>query len=168
MSIGLAASALTGQNLGAGNVKRVREVFRWGVIMTAGITLSLSAVILLFPKPLLTLFVHDPEILEIGAGYLGTLGYAYILFAVMFVSNGVINGSGRTLVTMCITVLSVWLVRIPLAAVLSSTGLGIRGIWLAVVIGFAVGLASSLSYYFAGGWKKAAFRPGQAAGGYLE
>jgi putative MATE family efflux protein len=168
MSLGLAASALTGQNLGAGNVKRVREVFKWGVIMTAGITLTLSAVIILFPKPLLSMFVTKTEILDIGTSYLRTLGFAYILFAVMFVSNGVINGSGRTLITMCITVLSVWLVRIPLAALLSSTYLGIRGIWIAVVIGFAVGLAASLIYYFAGRWKNAAFKPRQAAGEYLE
>ena len=74
--------------------------------MTAGITLTLSAIIVLFPKLLLSMFVRKPEILEIGIGYLRTLGFAYILFALMFVSNGVINGSGRTLVTMAITVLS--------------------------------------------------------------
>jgi Na+-driven multidrug efflux pump len=79
----------------------------------------------------------------------------------MFVSNGIINGSGRTIITMSITIFSVWLVRIPLAAYLSSTELGIRGIWLAVVIGFAAGLAASLGYYFSGRWKKAAFRPKQ-------
>lgn len=164
MSIGLAVSAMTGQNLGAGNVKRVREVFKWGAIMTAGITLTLSAIIVLFPKLLLSMFVRKPEILEIGIGYLRTLGFAYILFALMFVSNGVINGSGRTLVTMAITVLSIWLIRIPLAALLSSTSLGINGIWLAVVIGFAVGLAASVVYYFAGRWKKAAFKPRQSTG----
>jgi len=69
---------------------------------------------------------------------------------------------------MSITVLSVWLVRLPLAAVLSSTDLGIKGIWLAVVIGFAVGLAASLCYYFTGRWKKGAFRQKQAAAVYVE
>ena len=132
--------------------------------MTAGITLTLSAIIVLFPKLLLSMFVRKPEILEIGIGYLRTLGFAYILFALMFVSNGVINGSGRTLVTMAITVLSIWLIRIPLAALLSSTSLGINGIWLAVVIGFAVGLTASVGYYFAGRWKKAAFKPRQSSG----
>ena len=161
MSIGLASSALTGQNLGAGNVNRVREVFKWGVIMTAGITLTISAFIVSFPRLLLSMFVREPVILEIGTGYLRTLGFAYILFALMFVSNGIINGSGRTIITMSITIFSVWLVRIPLAAYLSSTELGIRGIWLAVVIGFAAGLAASLGYYFSGRWKKAAFRPKQ-------
>jgi putative MATE family efflux protein len=159
MSLGLASSALTGQNLGAGNVKRVNEVFKWGVIMTAGITLTLSAFIVAFPKVLLSMFVRQPEILEIGTTYLRTLGFAYILFAIMFISNGVINGAGRTLVTMAITITSVWLVRVPLAAILSKTELGLRGIWIAVVIGFAIGLSISLIYYFMGRWKKAAFRP---------
>ncbi len=165
MSLGLAASALTGQNLGAGNVKRVGEVFKWGVIMTAGITLTLSAFIIAFPKLLLSMFVHDPVILDIGTGYLRTLGFAYILFAVMFVSNGVINGAGRTLITMCITITSIWLVRVPAAAILSKTSLGLRGIWLAIAIGFAVGLSVSLAYYFSGAWKKAAFKPQATSGG---
>ncbi len=158
MSLGLAASALTGQNLGAGNVKRVGEVFKWGVVMTAGITLTLSAFIIAFPKLLLSMFVHNPVILDIGTGYLRTLGFAYILFAVMFISNGVINGSGRTMVTMAATILSIWLIRVPLAAVLSKTALGIKGIWFAIVIGFAAGLSISLAYYFTGRWKKAAFK----------
>jgi putative MATE family efflux protein len=165
MSLGLAASALTGQNLGAGNVKRVGEVFKWGVIMTAGITLTLSAFIVAFPKLLLSMFVQDPVILDIGTGYLRTLGFAYILFAVMFVSNGVINGAGKTLITMGITITSIWLVRVPFAAILSKTSLGLRGIWLAIVIGFAVGLSVSLAYYFTGRWKKAAFKPQPSTGG---
>ncbi len=159
MSLGLASSALTGQNLGAGNVKRVNEIFKWGVIMTAGITLTISAVILTFPRLLLSMFVQEPAILDIGTGYLRTLGFAYILFAVMFISNGVINGSGSTIITMAITIMSVWLIRVPMAALLSKTALGIRGIWLAIVIGFVVGLSLSLTYYFVGRWKKAAFKP---------
>lgn len=165
MSLGLAVSALTGQNLGAGDVKRVKEVFKWGVIMTVGITLTLSAFIVAFPKLLLSMFVQDPVILDIGTGYLRTLGFSYILVAVMFVSNGVINGAGRTLITMCITLTCIWLVRVPFAAVLSKTSLGIRGIWLAIVIGFAVGLSISLTYYFAGKWKNAAFKPQPSTGG---
>ena len=96
---------------------------------------------------------------EIGTGYLRRW-FAYILFALMFVQRHH-KRLWQTIITMSITIFSVWLVRIPLAAYLSSTELGIRGIWLAVVIGFAAGLAASLGYYFSGRWKKAAFRPKQ-------
>lgn len=158
LSLGLATSALTGQNLGAGKVDRVKEIFKWGVIMTAVITLTLSSLIFIFPKLLLTMFVQEPAILEIGIQYLRTLAPAYILFAIMFISNGVINGSGKTLVTMVFTLFSLWVVRLPLAAVLSKSQLGIGGIWLAIDIGFVAGMTMSLTYYKIGKWKKAAFK----------
>ena len=153
LSLGMATSALTGQNLGAGKNDRVKEVFKWGIIMTSVITLTLSAIIIAFPKLLLSMFLHEPAVLDIGTGYLRTLGFAYIFFAIMFIPSGIINGAGKTLVTMIITIVSLWVVRVPLAALLSATSLGIRGIWLAIDCGFAVGMIASLAYYFSGKWK---------------
>jgi putative MATE family efflux protein len=155
LSLGMAASALAGQNLGAGKYDRVNEVFKWGVIITSSITLALSALIIAFPRLLLSMFIHDPDILDIGVGYLRTLGFGYIFFAVMFVANGIINGAGKTMVTMIFTLISLWVVRVPLAALLSGTGLGIIGIWLAIDFGFAAGMIITLSYYYKGNWKKA-------------
>lgn len=158
LSLGLAASALAGQNLGAGKTERVRDVFKWGIIMTSIITLTLSAIIIAFPRLLLSMFIHEPAVLDIGVGYLRTLGFAYILFAIMFIPNGIINGAGKTIVTMVFTLVSLWIVRVPLAALLSSTSLGIRGIWLAIDIGFAIGMTASLVYYFMGKWKNISYK----------
>ena len=154
MSFGMAASALAGQNLGAGKPERVKEVFKWGVIMTSVVTLTLSGLIVAFPKLLLSMFVQETEVLDIGIGYLRIVGCFYIVFAIMFISNGIINGAGKTMATMFFTIVTLWLVRVPLSAVLSKTGLQISGIWVSIDIGFTVGLIISLSYYFAGRWRK--------------
>lgn len=154
MSFGMAASALTGQNLGAGRSDRVRDIFKWGIIMSSVVTLVLSGLVIGFPRLLLSMFIHEPPVLDIGVGYLRIVGCAYILFAIIFISNGVINGAGKTLVTMAFTIITLWAVRVPLAAILTKTSLGIHGIWLSIDIGLAVGVIISLSYYFSGRWKK--------------
>lgn len=154
MSFGMAASALTGQNLGAGRPDRVKDVFKWGVIMTSVVTLTLSGLVIAFPRLLLMMFIQVPAVLDIGVGYLRIVGCAYILIAILFISNGVINGAGKTLVTMAFTIITLWAVRVPLAAILTKTSLQIHGIWLSMDIGFAVGIIISLSYYFSGRWKK--------------
>ena len=154
MSFGMAASALAGQNLGAGRSDRVRDVFKWGVIMTSVVTLTLSGLILAFPRLLLRMFIQEPAVLDIGVGYLRIVGCSYILFAILFISNGIINGAGKTLVTMAFTIITIWAVRVPLAAILTKTSLQIHGIWLSIDIGFAVGIIISLSYYFSGRWEK--------------
>jgi len=158
ISMSMAVSALTGQNLGAGKPHRVKEIFKWGVIMTSSTTIVISLCVVFFSRLILTMFGlgDDAKVMEIGITYLRIVGSCYILFAIMFISNGVINGAGHTLITMTFSLLSLWVVRVPLAWLLSKTSLGIVGIWISVSLSFAIILIVSLTYYFSGRWKKSA------------
>jgi Na+-driven multidrug efflux pump len=55
---------------------------------------------------------------------------------------------------MVISFISLCLVRLPLAGMLSNTKLGIHGIWIAIVISFAACTVTSLLYYSFGNWRK--------------
>ncbi|TYQ16261.1 UNVERIFIED_CONTAM: putative MATE family efflux protein [Acetivibrio alkalicellulosi] len=156
LSLGMAVSILTGQNLGAEKPERVKEIFKWGVIMTSVITVVISLFAVSMPSVLLGMFglKNDLAVLNIGIEYLRIVGASYILFAIMFISNGIINGAGHTLITMLFTLISLWFIRVPLANKLSSTTLGLRGIWISMSISFAIALSMSLIYYFSGRWKK--------------
>ncbi|HEX3047188.1 MAG TPA: MATE family efflux transporter [Bacillota bacterium] len=156
LAIGMGATSLTGQNLGAGKPERVKEVFKWGIIMAALITGVISLLAVSIPRLLLSMFLQDPVALQIGVNYLRIVGAGYIFFGLMFIAIGVVNGAGQTIVTMIFSLLSLWLVRVPLAAYLSRTSLGITGIWIALLISFAVVTGISFLYYFSGRWKKAA------------
>ena len=108
LSMSLAVSALTGQNLGAGRPGRVKEVFKWGVVMTSSITLFISLVVVILSRLILRMFGlgDDGRVMDIGVAYLRIVGSCYIFFAIMFISNGVINGAGHTMITMAFTLLS--------------------------------------------------------------
>ncbi|MDD4639556.1 MAG: hypothetical protein PHT63_07370, partial [Bacteroidales bacterium] len=71
----------------------------------------------------------------------------------MFVVNGVIRGAGATFVPMLITTLSLWVVRVPLAYILSQH-FGESGIWWSIPIGWTIGCAGAIIYYRSGLWKK--------------
>jgi putative MATE family efflux protein len=156
MSMSMAVATLTGQNLGAGKPYRVKEIFKWGVIMCSSMTILIALIVVLFPKYIFIIFgiADDAKVLEIGTMYLRIVGSSYIFLGIFFISNGIINGSGHTIITMCFTILSLWLVRVPLSWLLSKTSLGIMGIWIAVAFSFALTMAISLTYYFSGRWKK--------------
>jgi len=154
MSIGLAVSALVGQNIGAGREDRVQATVYWGSLVSLGITSVMTLVAVFSPKILLTLFTSDAQVLEIGAQYLRIVGLSYIPFALMFVITGALRGAGDTLPTMVISIATLWLVRLPLARYLSAIpDLGPRGIWIAIAISSTAGMLAARIYYASGRWR---------------
>lgn len=154
MSVGLAVSALTGQNLGAGKEERVKDVVKAGLQLSLAITAIVSCIAVLYLRALFVLFTDDQAVLEVGTQYLRIVGLSYIAFAAMFVFTGVLRGAGDTIPTMFITLTSLWLVRIPLARLLSSIpALGVNGLWMGIAISPLVGLLVSYLYYRSGKWK---------------
>lgn len=156
MSIGMASSTLTGQNMGAGKTERVKEVARWSEIIAVLITGIISAVFLLVPDKLLLLFTTDREVLNLGAQCLRILAIAYVPFGLMWVFNGIIRGAGDTIITMIISIISLWVVRLPLSAYLSKTGLAQNGIWVGMSSGSILSAILSYAYYRSGRWKRRA------------
>ena len=155
INFGMAISTLAGQNLGAGHTGRVREIFTWGCVFSGAITLVISAVAVLFPEPLLRVFISDAQVIALGTSYLHIVGACYVFFGLTFVSNGIINGSGSTLVTTLFSLVSLWVVRVPVAYALSRHLHDVKGVWYAIALSFLVSLSVSLAYYFSGRWKRA-------------
>jgi Na+-driven multidrug efflux pump len=71
----------------------------------------------------------------------------------MFVYNGVTRGAGATIVPMLITTLSLWVIRVPLAYLLSHY-FGTAGIWWSIPIAWTAGCIGAVLYYNSGLWKK--------------
>ena len=156
MSMGMAVSALTGQNLGANKPERIKDIFIWGNVMTSSITVFISLIVVFLARPILIMFGlgSDTNVMNIGIAYMRIVGSCYVCFAIMSVSSGVVNGAGHTMVTMFFTFLSLWAIRVPLAWLLSKTYLGLTGIWIAISLSFLITMIISLIYYFSGKWKK--------------
>ena len=98
----------------------------------------------------------------LGARYLAIVGGAYVLFSAMLITGGLLRGAGDTLTPMLVTLLALWVMRVP-AATLLSRRLGTDGIWLATPVGWAVGMILLLSWYAGGRWKRRALAMGASA-----
>jgi putative MATE family efflux protein len=157
IAIGMASTALTGQNLGAKRPERVKEVFKWAVLLGTAISGVVAIFAFSFPRVILSIFIHHEPVLSIGVQYLRIVAPCYFLFALNFVAAGVVNGAGQTLVPMLCALISLWVVRVPLAWFLSQhTPLAIKGIWIAMAAGFAVTAVVGYLYFLLGGWEKSA------------
>jgi putative MATE family efflux protein len=157
MSFAIALSTFVGQNVGANKPERVKTGLRATFLMSSAVTLTISALILIFARGLMRMFTDDETVIELGRGYLVVIGIFYILFSTMFIYTGVLRGAGDTLVPMFISLFSLWIVRIPVAYFLSGIPtIGVHGIWWSIPIGWFFGLIVYFFYYRSGRWKKKA------------
>ena len=99
MSIGIAVSVFTGQNIGAGRKDRVRECVKYGFIITVAMTLLISLALWKFGFPLFTLFGLGSEAAETGFRYILLCLPFYWIFGMQFVLNGYLNGGKHTTLT---------------------------------------------------------------------
>ena len=97
-----------GQNAGAGNYKRVRQVMRVCIVGVIAIGVVLGGLLVLCGRPLLHLYITDSaEAIEYGMTRLFFIGSAYCLCGAMDVITGGIRGLGVSFAPMLITVLGV-------------------------------------------------------------
>jgi putative MATE family efflux protein len=153
MNFAVALSTFVGQNLGARKVERVRAGFRATFLMSTALALFTSIMVIIFPGTLMGLFSNDPSVIRIGSHYLVVVGSFYVFFSSMFVIGGVMRGAGDTLIPMFITLFSLWIIRIPLAWILSRH-FGYAGIWWSIPLAWMIGAGLSYLYYLKGNWKK--------------
>jgi putative MATE family efflux protein len=156
MAISVAIATFVGQNIGAGKFDRVKKGFRSTLILSSAISVIVSAIMIFKGKILISFFTTDLEVQNIGYSYLVIVSSFYILFSIMFTTNGALRGAGDTIIPMFITLVSLWILRIPLSYYLSreSFGLGSDGIWWGIPIAWAFGAIASYIYFMTGRWKK--------------
>ena len=152
MNFSQALSTFTGQNIGAGKMDRVNKAFRFTIKTNIIISLVISLIFILFGKDIMSLFTSDHEVIAEGYRYLLVCGPFYFLFSAMFSFTGLFRGAGDTVPTMLISLLSLWLFRIPTAYFFSHLW-GSIGVWISIPVGWLFGFVFSIIYYRYGKWR---------------
>ncbi|HEX4627729.1 MAG TPA: MATE family efflux transporter [Gemmatimonadales bacterium] len=149
----LSASALVGQNLGAGQEARARQAVRMTVGYCLAVTTTTAIAFLAVPRLLVALFTSDPAVIADGSLYLRVIAFAQIGQTFEIILEGALAGAGYTLWPQ-VTSTTLTLLRVPLGAWWSGA-IGLLGIWLALsVTAVARGVAMTL-FWLRGGWRHA-------------
>ena len=148
-----AATTLVGQSFGA----RKRQLTQSFANMSTGsgmIVMTLMGILMyVFAPELMALMTPVDEIIGIGAQCLRIEAFAEPMFAAAIVCNGVFIGAGDTLRPAIMSLLSMWGVRLTLAALLATT-YGLSGVWVAMAIELTFRGFIFLVRQLRGGWLK--------------
>ena len=146
---GNAFSTFTAQNYGAGEKERLRKGLKDALAASVLFSLAVSAVVFIFARPLMGLFVDSAEtqIIAEGVRYLRIEGAFYFGIGILFLLYGLYRAVGRPGMSVVLTVLSLG-TRVVLAYALSAIpALGVVGIWWSVPIGWALADIVGILYY---------------------
>ena len=128
---------LIGYNYGAGENKRVSQIYKI-VLCMSGIIMVLGTVIcLLIPGQLIGLFTHTEATIQTGEKALRIIGTGFIVSAVSVTSSGALEGLGKGTPSLLISLCRYVVVIIPTAFLLSRL-FGAVGVWNAFWITEAI------------------------------
>ncbi|KEZ87306.1 multidrug transporter MatE [Clostridium sulfidigenes] len=149
-----ALSSFTAQNIGAKKISRVKEGYKAAVAITLSICGGILILFLIFAPKLIGLFVDSSEsinVINVGTEFLRTLAPFYLVVGLKMVCDGVLRGAGAMKDFMFAT-FSDLILRVALSFILASI-IGYSGIWWAFPLGWIIGTALSVYFYYKGTWK---------------
>lgn len=153
--IGDAATTLVGQSYGASQYSLCRS-FAYISLALGMITMGLMGFIMYIFAPEMIGFMSPvAEIRELGVQSLRIVAFVETMFAASIVGNSICIGAGDTFKPALINLLSMWGVRLTLAAFLAPA-YGLKGVWIAMAIELFVRGSIFLWRLTCGNWMKLA------------
>ena len=146
---GNAFSTFIAQNYGAKESARIRAGLKSAVCISMAFCVVISALVFVFARPLMAIFVDtgETEVILEGVRYLRIEGAFYCGIGCLFLLYGLYRALGRPGMSVVLTVISLG-TRVALAYLLSAIpAIGVTGIWWSVPIGWGLADFAGSLYY---------------------
>ena len=146
-TLGNGISNFTAQNIGAGNMGRVKAGHKAGIQLVWSLCVPIVILFTLGARPLISLFIDNPTELALSAGtaFLYVCAPFYFLLSVKLATDGILRGAGLMKQFVIATTLDL-ILRVILVKILAGP-FGYVGIWASWPIGWVLGTSLSLYFY---------------------
>ena len=131
--IGEAATTLAGQSYGAGRIDLVKRFSHLTILVGVAVMTVMGLVMYMAAPMMMDIMTPIKAISDLGAEVLRIEAWAEPMYAASIVAYGAMVGVGDTMIPAVMNFGSIWLVRIPLAAIMAPS-MGLRGVWIAMCI----------------------------------
>jgi Na+-driven multidrug efflux pump len=147
LAISAAVSAMAAQTIGARLFERLDAITRAGVVLNVAMTGVMTALLLLFDRPVLELFLgsHSPAV-DLARHIQFLASWSYVLFGMTIVLFGTMRAAGTVIPPLIVLGIAMYPGRLGFYA-LTHGALGMDAIWLSFPVGSAIAVALAwLSY----------------------
>ena len=148
-----AATTLVGQGIGAGQKLLTRSFARMSVGLGITVMTVMGALMWIFAPELMSLMSPVKEVIAQGTQVLRIEAWVEPMFAAAIVANGVFIGAGDTIIPAIMSLVSMWAIRLTLAASLAPK-YGLKGMWMAMATELTFRGSIFLIRLFKGNWSE--------------
>lgn len=93
-SLGTAVATFTGQNLGAGNIHRVRKGYHRATVLVVIFSMIMCVLMFLLGNNFVRFFVEDADVVAIGGRAIRITALFYFPLGMIYVARSLMNGAG--------------------------------------------------------------------------
>ena len=153
-AFGAAATTLVSRFLGARQPAIAERAAIITQIWAIGTMIVLGGLLAIFAPQFVGIFVDDQEVIDIGAKLLRIFAIAFPFMGLHASLGGALRGAGDVRYVLGVITVTAWLVRIPIAIVLTIVfGLGAPGAWIGATTENIVRGGLIWHRFRTGGWK---------------
>lgn len=154
--VSIAATTLVAQHLGAGEKERAYQYGRLCAMIGMGIMVVTGGTLFALAPRLIRLFTRDAAVIALGSKVLRIQALAEPLVGAGNVLSGVFSGAGDTRWPFFVSVIGMWLIRLPLAAILIfGFYWDLTAVWLGMALDWAARGSICLIHFFRRRWLNA-------------
>lgn len=156
-AIGQAVTAMVGQCMGAGEIKRARKVVKIGLLLNISVTLAVVIGVQVFAEQLILLFGStSAEVINDGVYYLRVCcGVNSLIYAAMYTLDSFAIGVGAANIAMLNALLDAVIVRLPVSWLLAFTlNIGFPGIYYGQALSPILPAIVGFVYFQNKGWER--------------
>lgn len=152
LSISMAVTTFTGQNVGANRLDRVKKGMYSSLIMVLVYTAFIGAVLLILSHQVLGLFTHSAQVIMYGQLVMKYFCPYYFLLGILNVLAGTVRGAGKGIPPMIILLFSMCIFRILWIKIALPFYSSIDGVFILYPISWLVGAILMIFYTKFGKW----------------
>jgi putative MATE family efflux protein len=155
LAVGAAVSSMAAQNVGAQRWDRIAHITTVGVAYNFLLTGALVAVVYLFSRGAMGIFLPgDSAAIDIAQHLNAIVVWSFLFFGLSFVLFGVVRATGAVMPPLIILAIALWFVRVPFAWLLRDAW-GAEAVWWSFPLGSLVAMTLATAYYRWGNWRHA-------------
>lgn len=145
-------SSFTAQNIGAGQLERVKRGLRAGMKLALCVAVPFFVAFFFLGNTMILMFMEEGGTTAMGIGvtFLKVVSPFYFVISLKLMADGVLRGAGDMKRFMIATFTDL-ILRVALAYILSAK-FGTLGIWISWPIGWTVATVLSVGFYLSGKW----------------